>query len=133
VSVYVRLRVAAEAYAIPVENVREITPLGELTAVPGALPEMLGVRNLRGQILPVADLALVLGLTAATAPALLLVAEAGDLQAGLAVDAVTAVSELPGPAEAAGSALLTGSALTGGDLIGFIDMTRVFGLLGRSR
>jgi two-component system, chemotaxis family, chemotaxis protein CheV len=133
VSVYVRLRVAAEVYAIPVGNVREITPLGELTAVPGALPEVLGVRNLRGQILPVADLALVLGLPRATSPALLLVAEAGDLQVGLAVDAVSAVGELPGPAEAAASALLTGSALAGGDLIGFIDMTRVFGSLARPR
>jgi chemotaxis signal transduction protein len=131
VSVYVRLRIAAEAYAIPVENVREITPLGELTAVPGTLPEVLGVCNLRGQILPVADLALVLGLPRSTAPVLLLVAEAGDLQAGLAVDAVSAVSELAGPAGAAGSGLLAGSALAGGELIGFIDMTRVFGSLTR--
>jgi two-component system, chemotaxis family, chemotaxis protein CheV len=133
VSVYVRLRVAAEAYAVPVENVREITPLGDLTAVPGALPEVLGVCNLRGQILPVADLALILGLPASTSPALLLVAEAGGLQAGLAVDAVSTVSELAGPAEAAGSGLLTGSALAGGDLIGFIDMTQIFGALARSR
>ena len=128
-----RLRISAEAYAIPVGNVREITPLGELTAVPGALPGVLGVRNLRGQILAVADLALVLGLAPITSPALLLVAEAGDLQAGLAVDEVTAVSELPGPAQAAASALLTGSALAGGELIGFIDMTRVFGALARPR
>jgi two-component system chemotaxis response regulator CheV len=133
VSVYVRLLVAAEAYAIPVENVREITPLGELTAVPGAPPEVLGVRNLRGQILPVADLALILGLPRASSPALLLVAEAGDRQAGLAVDEVSSVSELAGPAGAAGPGLLTGSALTGGALIGFIDMTRVFGSLARPR
>jgi chemotaxis signal transduction protein len=131
VSVYVRLRVAAEAYAIPVGNVREITPLGELTAVPGTVPEVLGVRNLRGQILPVADLALILGLPGSTAPALLLVAEAGGLQAGLAVDAVSAVSELAGPAGAAGPGLLTGSVLAGGDLIGFIDITQVFSWLAR--
>jgi purine-binding chemotaxis protein CheW len=129
VSVYVRLRVAAETYAVPVGNVREITPLGELTAIPGAPPGILGVRNLRGQILPVADLALVLGLPAATSPALLLVAESGGLQAGLAIDAVTSVSDLDGPAEPAESELLTGSALVGGDFVGFIDMTRVFGSL----
>lgn len=132
-SAYVRLRVAAESYAIPVGNVREITPLGELTPVPGTRPEVLGVRNLRGQILPVADLALVLGLPAATSPAMLVVAEVGDLQAGLAVDEVSAVADLAGPVETAGPGLLAGSALTGGDLIGFIDMTRVFGSLARPR
>lgn len=128
-----RLRVSAEAYAVPVGHVREITPLGGLTAVPGARPGILGVRNLRGQILPVADLALILGLPAATSPALLLVAESGDLQAGLAVDAVSAVSELAGPAEPASSGLLTGSALVGGDYVGFIDMARVFASLARPR
>jgi two-component system chemotaxis response regulator CheV len=133
VSVYVRLRVAAETYAIPVGNVREITPLGQLTAVPGAPPEVLGVRNLRGQILPVADLALVLGLPRAPGPALLLVAEAGDRQAGLAVDEVCSVSELAGPAGPAGPGLLAGSALTDGDLIGFIDMARVFASLAGPR
>jgi len=133
VSVYVRLRVAAEAYAVPVGNVREITPLGGLTAIPGARPGVLGVRNLRGQILPVADLARVLGLPAAASPALLLVAESGDLLVGLAVDAVSAVSELDGPAGPAESGLLTGSALVDGDFVGFIDMARVLGSLVQPR
>ncbi len=35
VSVYVRLRVAAEAYAMPVEHVREVAELGRVEAVPG--------------------------------------------------------------------------------------------------
>ena len=34
-SVYVRLRVGSEAYAIPVEHVREVADLGAVQAIPG--------------------------------------------------------------------------------------------------
>src|SRR6202161_1329195 len=98
VSVYVRLRLGAEAYAIPVEHVREVGELGEVQAVPGSGPEMLGLRNLRGQILPIVDLALLLGIDAVTRPARLLVAEAGGRPAGVAILAGRAVGGLPGPA-----------------------------------
>ena len=60
--VYVRLRVAAETYAMPVEHVLEVAEIGLVRAVPRARPEMLGVWNLRGQILPVVDLAQLLGI-----------------------------------------------------------------------
>src|SRR5262249_33103954 len=92
---YLRLRIGAEAYAIPVEFVREVFELGRVEAVPGARPEMLGVRNVRGQILPVADLAPLLGLARAAPPDRLLLAEAGGRRAGFAVDEVSGVSELP--------------------------------------
>ena len=75
-SVHVRLRVASEAYAIPVEHVLEIADLGQVRAVPGARPELLGVRNLRGQILPVSDLARLLEIPRTVPPGRLLVAEA---------------------------------------------------------
>ena len=54
--VHLRLRVGGERYALPIENVLEVTPLGELSGVPGAGGAVLGVRNLRGQVLPVFDL-----------------------------------------------------------------------------
>jgi purine-binding chemotaxis protein CheW len=134
VSVYVRLRVGSEAYAMPVEHVREVADLGAVQAIPGAGPEMLGVRNLRGQILPVVDLALLLGINAITRPDRLLVAEAGGRHAGFAIDAVSEVGELPDPTEETESDLLTGATLVGGDFIGIIDVTRVFDSLeGRGR
>ena len=58
---YVRLSLAAETYAVPVEHVLEAAELAQVRPVPGARPELLGVSNLRGQILPVADLAALLG------------------------------------------------------------------------
>jgi purine-binding chemotaxis protein CheW len=126
VSVYVRLRVGSEAYAMPVQHVREVVGLGQVTVVPGSRPEMLGVRNLRGQILPVVDLAMLLGIDATVPPTRLLVAEAGGRAAGFAIDAVSEVGELQDPTEEAESALLIGATLAGGDLIGLIDVPRVF-------
>jgi purine-binding chemotaxis protein CheW len=123
---YVRLRVASEAYAMPVEHVLEVGGLGPVTAVPGAPPAMLGVLNLRGQILPVVDLALLLGIPRTSPPERLLVAESGGRQAGFAIDEVQWVGELPGPAQETESDLLLGATLADGGLIGLIDMPRVF-------
>ena len=132
-SVYVRLRVASEAYAIPVEHVTQVAPIGEVTAVPGSSATMLGVRNLRGQILPVIDLALLLGIPRTAPPAHLLVAEAGGRQAGFAIDEVSEVGELEDPTEETASDLLMGAALAGGDLIGVIDVPRVFDSLEETK
>ena len=126
VPVYVRLRVASEAYAMPVEHVLEVADLGDITAVPGSRPEMLGVRNLRGQILPVIDLALLLGIPRTAPPGRLLVAEAGGRQAGFAIDEVSMVGELADPTEETESDLLVGATLVGSDLIGVIDVPRMF-------
>ena len=128
-STYAQLRLAAEAYAVPIGNVVEIASLGDLTAVPGARPEILGVRNLRGQILPVIDLAQVLGLTATEPPRQLLVAESGSTQAGFAIDEVSQVGELPDPTEGSESDFLLGTMIHEGQLLAVIDVPRIFGAL----
>ncbi len=125
-SVQVRLRVASEAYAMPVEHVLEVADLGQVRAVPGSRPELLGVRNLRGQILPVVDLALLLEIPRTTPPRRLLVAEAGDRRAGFAIDEVSGVGELADPGEKTESGLLVGATFDDGDLIGVIDVPRLF-------
>ncbi len=107
--------------------------LGRVTAVPNARPELLGVRNMRGQILPVADLALLLGISRTAPPSRLLMAEAGGRLAGFAIDEVSGVGELGDPAEETESDLLLGAALSGGELIGVIDVPRVFDSLAGTR
>jgi chemotaxis signal transduction protein len=114
---------------MPVENVLEVADLGQVRAVPGARPEVLGVRNRRGQILPVVDLALLLGIARTGPPGRLIVAEAGGCQAGFAIDEVSWVGDLPDPAEDTESDMLVGAVLSEGDLIGVIDVPRVFGSL----
>jgi purine-binding chemotaxis protein CheW len=128
-AVHVRMRLGAEHYALPVENVREIVDAGDISPVPGASALVLGVRNLRGQVLPVFSLAALFGIPADERPARLVVAEAGTKRAGLAIDEVTDVGELPPASQAAESEFLSGSALDDGRLIGVIDVDRVFAAL----
>ena len=125
VGTYVRLRVGAEAYAVPVGEALEITELGDVAAVPGAPAGLLGVRNLRGRILPVIDLAVLLGAEPAEPAAWLLVTEAAGRRAGLAVGEVTGVGELAGGREDTDSPLLAGAVLTDGELVGIVDVAAV--------
>jgi twitching motility protein PilI len=55
--------VGAEAFAFEVRHVREVLVLDELTAVPGAPSHVLGVANLRGDVLPIVDAGRLLGVT----------------------------------------------------------------------
>jgi len=108
--------------------VLEAAELGQVRPVPGARPELLGVSNLRGQILPVVGLAALLGVQRAASPRRLLVAEARGLQVGLAVDEVSGIGALPQLEEQtsdAGPGFLLGAALSGGELIGVVDVPGV--------
>ena len=131
--VYVRLRVAAEAYAMPVEHVREVAELGQVQAVPGARPEMLGVQEparpdpARGR--PGGPARAGRG-RAAGPPA---GGRGGRAPAGFAIDEVSDVGELPDPAEEAESDLLVGATLADGELTGVIDVPRVFDALAGTR
>ena len=122
--VHVRVRVAEEHYALPVDRVLEVAELGELTPVPGAPAQIIGVRNLRGQVIPVIALATLLGLPGAE-PERIVVAEAGERRAGLAVDVIVDVSELPEASEQVDSPYLTDAALVDGVLVGMLDADAV--------
>ena len=124
-AVHVTMRVGAESYALPVSNVLEVAECGRLTAVPGASAETLGVRNLRGEALPVFDLATVLGISREGAAARLVVTEDRGRRVGLAIEEVVDVGELPPGDEETDSPFLTGAVLTDHGLIGVIDAQAV--------
>lgn len=121
-AVHVRVRVAGEHYALPVDAVLEVAEIGDVTPVPGAPPAVLGVRNLRGQLVTVVDLATLFGLEAGGLPERIVVAEDGDRRAGLAVDSIPEVEAFAQPTEAAESEYLVGAALVDGDLVGVVDL-----------
>ena len=124
--VHVRLRVGRERYALPIENVLEVAELGRLSAVPGAGGAVLGVRNLHGRVLPVFDLARVLAIAGdASAPRVVVAEHAGRL-AGLAVDEVTDVVALAGDPEETAAEYLSGAILEDGQLVGIVDVERLF-------
>jgi purine-binding chemotaxis protein CheW len=56
------LKLADERYAVEARHVREVLRSGELTPVPGAPEFLVGLVNLRGEILAVVDLRRFLGL-----------------------------------------------------------------------
>lgn len=60
----VLFRFGEETYALEAESVRGVLRPPPLTLVPGAPPVLLGMATLRGELLPVFDLAVVLGLEA---------------------------------------------------------------------
>ncbi len=130
-SVHVRFRVGNESFALPVGQVLEVADLGQLAPVPGAPPSILGVRNLRGQVLPVIDLAAVLGTAHSDSAAKLVIAEEAGRRAGLAIDQVTDVGELTGPLQETDSPFLAGSTLAEGELVGIVDIGGVFAAVER--
>ncbi|WP_332765264.1 chemotaxis protein CheW [Phenylobacterium sp.] len=87
----ISVRIGDQAYAIDIMAVREIRGWTAATPLPHAPPHVLGMMNLRGAILPVIDLGARLGLGAANpGPAsVVVVAQIGDSQMGLVVDAVS--------------------------------------------
>ncbi|MDJ0974652.1 MAG: chemotaxis protein CheW [Planctomycetota bacterium] len=55
-SQYLTFALKDVTYALPVEAVKEIRGYTDVTPVPGAADYVLGVMNLRGQVIPVMDL-----------------------------------------------------------------------------
>jgi chemotaxis signal transduction protein len=127
----VRVRVGKEHYAFPVSNVLEVAELGDLASIPGAGAAVLGARNLQGRVLPVFDLAQLLGISRTDAALRLVVTEQDGVLAGLAVDEVTGVAPLTGALEATDADHLSHAALEDGSLVGVIDVAQIFEALGR--
>ena len=52
---WLSFRIGGQLYAAPLTQVSEVLRDGELTPVPGSATDVLGVRHLRGRIVPVLD------------------------------------------------------------------------------
>lgn len=128
-TVHIRVIAAAEDYAIPVDQVLEVSEFGDVAPVPGAPPEVTGVRNLRGQVIPVIDLATVLGLSDDADRQRIVITEESGRRGGLAVTEIVDVSELPEAAEKAESHFLEGAVLLDGALVGVLDVSAVLDAL----
>ncbi|MDO9219601.1 MAG: chemotaxis protein [Thiobacillus sp.] len=83
-----------ELFGINVFKVREIIPMPTITAVAGSQPHMMGVVDLRGQILPVINLAGVTGCTPTTGLNILLITEYARSTQAFAVESVDDIVRL---------------------------------------
>jgi purine-binding chemotaxis protein CheW len=52
---WLSFRIGGQLYAAPLTQVSEVLRDGELTPVPGSASDVLGIRHLRGRIVPVLD------------------------------------------------------------------------------
>ena len=88
---WLSFRLDGQLYAAPLAQVSEVIRVGELTPVPGAASDLLGVRHLRGHIVPVMDGRRRLGLPVAAAlhdSARVIILNHGTHSVGLCVDGV---------------------------------------------
>jgi purine-binding chemotaxis protein CheW len=124
---HLRIRLGAEHYALDLDHVLEVVELGEVTPVPGSEPTLIGLRNLRGEILPALDTSGLLGIAGESLPRSLVVVSDGDRRAGLAVDEVIDLGRLPEATATVNSSLVRGGVLIDGDLVGVVDIPALLG------
>lgn len=113
----------AELYGINVFKVREIIAVPEITHIAQSHPHMMGVVNIRGQIIPVVDLAALIGCAPRNGLPLLIVTEFARTTQAFAVDSVDEIVRLDWqqvlPADhAASSSMITSIAKVDGDAPG---------------
>jgi len=90
----VSFTVGEEVFAAPIMKIQEIIKVTEITKIPRSPGFVRGVINLRGRIIPVIDLRERFGLPVietVSANRRIVVAEIGDIVAGLEVDSVAEV------------------------------------------
>ncbi len=94
VSQWVTFIVDGETYGVNVMQVQEVLPLSEIAPVPGAPPFVLGIINLRGNVVTVVDTRMRFGLPPREADddSRIVVVETNDQVAGILVDGVAEVT-----------------------------------------
>jgi purine-binding chemotaxis protein CheW len=88
------ITVGGESFAIDLAHVREVFKLESITPVPGMPASLVGVANLRGTIIPVADLRPSLEVSSAATPKYAVVVQHGARQVGILIDDVPEIRTL---------------------------------------
>ena len=106
---YLTFQLMNEQYGVPIETVREINRVGEITPVPRTPDFVKGVMNLRGKIIPVINLRVRFGMSSQEyiRDTCIIVIDTDFGQVGMIVDAVKEVADLAqnqiGPAPVLGN------------------------------
>ena len=116
------LSVGADRYALELTAIREVVPVPTVTPLPGAPATVLGVINLRGEVVPVLDTAALLGAGRLDRLAFAVVAETQHGPVGLAADGEPSTVILDQPAGAAESPLAAGRFALADGLVALLDV-----------
>lgn len=124
--------VGGELHGCDILMVQEVVTRPTIHHLPDVPPHLLGVLRLRGELLPVLDVAATLGLALAGPPSAVLIAEIGDRCVGVAVDGIREVVIVPPgavrPAPSTGSArdeYVVGVARVDGVLLNLVDLEKI--------
>ncbi len=134
---FLTFRLADEEYGLEILRVQEIKGYSKITPMPNTPPEIKGVMNLRGTVVPIVDLRTRFGLreTEYNRFTVIIVVTVGSKVVGLLVDAVSDVLNVgrkevvPAPDLGAGvdTSFMTGIARTGERLITLLNVERLIG------
>lgn len=132
---WVTFRLDNETYGINVMQVQEVLPMTEIAPVPGAPPYVMGIINLRGNVVTVIDTRMRFGLVQREPDQAcrIVVIEAGDQVAGILVDSVAEVIEVkesevdtaPSVGNEESARYIYGVVSRGNDLLILIDVNKM--------
>lgn len=132
---YARLVVDGEDYCIPIAQVRENRRWSPTTRLPHSPPYMLGSMNLRGEVIPIIDLAALLGFSPIkpTDRNVIVIVEEGEKLLGLAVEAVRRIlsagadqiRETPGARRDVTASLVSGLVTTDEGMVRIVDLDAI--------
>ena len=135
VTKFVTFRLKDETYGVNVMQVQEVLRVTEIAPVPGAAAFVLGIINLRGNVVTVIDTRTRFGLptTAQDDASRIVIIEAEDQVIGILVDSVAEVVELreseispaPHTSNEEGSRYIQGVVSREDDLLIVIDLNRL--------
>ncbi|MCW8859812.1 MAG: chemotaxis protein CheW [Deltaproteobacteria bacterium] len=94
---YLTFELAGEGYGLEIRHVTEIIGIQKVTNVPGMLDHVIGVLNLRGNVIPVIDVRLRFRLPSRDYDerTCIIVVNVNDNSVGLVVDKVSEVVDIP--------------------------------------
>lgn len=127
--------VGAESFAVPLLKVREVIGMPEVTAIPQAPAHVVGIINLRGQIITIFDLRSRLNSSTKGEQPTVIICEMPFGQMGIIVDMVSSVlsadseqiSEVPPGSRAANHDFITSIYSKEDELILMLDVEKVIG------
>ncbi len=132
---FLSFMVGAECFAVPLLKVREVIGMPEVTAIPQAPNHVVGIINLRGQIITIFDLRSRLNASTKGDQPTVIICEMPFGQMGMIVDLVSSVlsaeseqiSEVPPGSRAANHDFITSIYSNEDELILMLDVEKVIG------
>lgn len=133
---YLTFRLMNEEYGLDILSVQEIRGFSQVTPLPNSPPEVKGMMNLRGAVVPVIDMRMKFGMPSAEYSrfTVIIVTNIGEKSIGLVVDAVSDVLHFSGseisPPPDFGSGVDTtnfrGIARSGERFVGLLNLEKLF-------